>query len=206
MSHNMDYLHRKRIIYKRQPLNDEPTAKYNWGWYYENGTHEYYALFHSKSLITSYRSLKWHLHVLMYLNEDLNKKQFIELAEFITDKKNGFISFDIDVNSFNSLVLEVVNSDNCVPPNNRPRKVIFKDGTGLSTSDKLKITGSLIGRNKNASASDIYEIMLYLHEQGEKITIKKIAESLKVTPRTIYRNITDELKKEKDLLNETLQS
>ena len=48
--------------------------------------------------------------------------------------------------------------------------------------------------------------MLYLHEQGEKITIKKIAGSLKVTPRTIYRNITDELKKEKDLLNETLQS
>lgn len=202
----MDYLHRKRIIYKRQPLNDEPTAKYNWGWYYENGTYEYYALFHSKSLITSYRSLKWHLHVLMYLNKNLNKKQFIKLAEFITDKKNGFVSFDIDVNSFNSVVLEVINSDSTIAPKNRLRKVIFKDGTGLSTSDKLKITGSLIGRNKNASSSDIYEIMLYLHEQGEKITIKKIAESLKVTPRTIYRNITDELKKEKDLLNETLQS
>ena len=202
----MDYLHRKRIIYKRQPLNDEPTAKYNWGWYYENGTHEYYALFHSKSLITSYRSLKWHFYVLLYLNQNLNEKEFTKLAKFIADKKNGFISFNIDDSVLNDIIKKVLEYDLSVAPNNRPRKVIFKDGTGLSTSDKLKITGSLIGRNKNASASDIYEIMLYLHEQGEKITIKKIAESLKVTPRTIYRNITDELKKEKDILNETLQS
>lgn len=206
MSHNMDYLHRKRIIYKRQPLNDEPTAKYNWGWYYENGTHEYYALFHSKSLITSYRSLKWHFYVLLYLNQNLNEKEFTKLAKFIADKKNGFISFNIDDSVLDDIIKKVLEYDLSVAPKNRPRKVIFKDGTGLSTSDKLKITGSLIGRNKNASASDIYEIMLYLHEQGEKITIKKIAESLKVTPRTIYRNITDELKKEKDLLNETLQS
>ena len=202
----MDYLHRKRIIYKRQPLNDEPTAKYNWGWYYENGTHEYYALFHSKSLITSYRSLKWHFYVLLYLNQNLNEKEFTKLAKFIADKKNGFISFNIDDSVLDDIIKKVLEYDLSVAPKNRPRKVIFKDGTGLSTSDKLKITGSLIGRNKNASASDIYEIMLYLHEQGEKITIKKIAESLKVTPRTIYRNITDELKKEKDLLNETLQS
>jgi predicted transcriptional regulator YheO len=202
----MDYLHRKRIIYKRQPLNDEPTAKYNWGWYYENGTHEYYALFHSKSLITSYRSLKWHFYVLLYLNQNLNEKEFTKLAKFIADKKNGFISFNIDNSVLDDIIKKVLEYDLSVAPNNRARKVIFKDGTGLSTSDKLKITGSLIGRNKNASASDIYEIMLYLHEQGEKITIKKIAESLKVTPRTIYRNITDELKKEKDLLNETLQS
>lgn len=202
----MDYLHRKRIIYKRQPLNDEPTAKYNWGWYYENGTHEYYALFHSKSLITSYRSLKWHLYVLLYLNQNLNEKEFTKLAKFIADKKNGFISFDIDDSVLNDIIKKVLDYNLEIAPKNRARKVIFKDGTGLSTSDKLKITGSLIGRNKNASSSDIYEIMLYLHEQGEKITIKKIAESLKVTPRTIYRNITDELKKEKDLLNETLQS
>jgi transcriptional antiterminator len=48
--------------------------------------------------------------------------------------------------------------------------------------------------------------MLYLHDQGEKITVKKISEALNVTTRTIYRNLTDELKKEKDQLNEELQS
>lgn len=205
MSHNMDYLHRKKIIYKRQPVNDEPTARYNWGWYYENGTREYYALFHSKSIITSYKSLKWHLYVLRYLNQDLTESQFVELAQFITNKENGFVSFTVDVDSLRSIILGVISSDLKLAPKNKIRKVIFKDGTGLTVSDKLKITGSLIGRNKNASESDIYEIMLYIHDQGEKITIKKISEALKVTTRTIYRNMSDSLKTEKDLLNEELQ-
>ena len=206
MSHNLDYLHRNKIIYRRYPINDQPTAKYQWGWYYENGTHEYYSLFHSKSLITSYRSLKWHLYVLLYLNQDLSENQFVELAQYIADKKNGFISFTIDSNVLSNIVKEVLVFDLNTQPNNKLRKVIFKDGTGLEVSEKLKITGKLIGRNKNASASDIYEIMLYLHDQGEKITIKKISDALNVTTRTIYRNLTDELKKEKDQLNEELQS
>lgn len=200
----MDYIHRNKIVYKRHPINDEPTATYPWGWYYENGTHEYYALFHSKSKITTYRSLKWHLYVLLYLNPCLTKDEFIELAKFITNKKNEFTSFTIDADSLTNIIEKVLTYDIDIAPKNRLRKVIFKDGTGLTTSDKLKITGSLIGRNKNASQSDIYEIMLYLHDKGEKITVKKISEVLKVSPRTIYRNITDELKKEKDILNEEL--
>lgn len=202
----MDYLHRNKIIYKRHPVSDPPTAVYPWGWYYENGTHEYYALFHSKSQITSYRSLKWHLYVLIYLNPELKKDEFIELANYISDKENGFISFNIDDSHLSSIIEKVLNYDVDQAPKNKIRKVIFKDGTGLSVSEKLKITGQLIGRNKNASESDIYEIMLYLHDKGEKITVKKISEALKVTTRTIYRNLSDELKKEKDQLNEELQS
>lgn len=202
----MDYLHRNKIIYKRHPVKDEPTAKYNWGWYYENGTYEYYSLFHSKSLITSYKSLKWHLYVLLYLNQDLTREQFVELVNFIACKDNGFISFTIDSNDLSSIIEKVLTYNIDIAPKNRLRKVIFKDGTGLSTSDKLKITGSIIGRNKNASESDIYEIMLYIHEQSEKITIKKISDLLNVTTRTIYRNMSEDLKKEKDLLNEELQS
>ena len=202
----MDYLHRNKIIYKRQPVSDLPTAVYPWGWYYENGTHEYYALFHSKSQITTYKSLKWHLYVLLYLNPDMDKDNFIELTNFITNRDNGFISFTINPNDLSDIIEKVLMYDIERPPKNRLRKVIFKDGTGLSVSDKLKITGQLIGRNKNASESDIYEIMLYLHDKGEKITVKKISEALKVTTRTIYRNLSDELKKEKDQLNEELQS
>ena len=201
----MDYLHRKKIIYKRHPINDQPTAKYNWGWYYENGTHEYYSLFHSKSLITSYKSLKWHLYVLFYLNQELTSDEFYELAEFIANKENGFTSFDVGADVLSSIITKVLRYNLKIAPKNKKRKVIFKDGTGLTVSDKLKITGSLIGRNKNASESDIYEIMLYIHDQGEKITIKKISEALKVTTRTIYRNMSESLKTEKDLLNEELQ-
>jgi hypothetical protein len=206
MSHNMDYLHRNKIIYRRYPINDKPTAKYNWGWYYENGTYEYYSLFHSKSKITSYKSLTWHLKVLCYLNQNINEEKFLDLVKHISDKKNGFISFNIDDNNLHSIIIRVTSSNSSIAPKNRLRKVIFKDGTGLSTYDKLKITGSIIGRNKNASESDIYEIMLYIHEQSEKITIKKISDLLNVTTRTIYRNMSEDLKKEKDLFNEELQS
>ena len=202
----MDYLHDNKIIYKRHPITDVPTATYPWGWYYENGTHQYYSLFHSKSQITSYKSLTWHLYVLLYLNQELTKDKLIEIANYITDRSNGFISFDISSRDLISIIEKVLKFDIEHPPKNKLRKVIFKDGTGLSVSDKLKITGQIIGRNKNASESDIYEIMLYLHDKGEKITVKKIAEALKVTTRTIYRNLSDELKKEKDQLNEELQS
>ena len=35
----------KRIVYRRNPITDEPTAIYEWGVYYEDGTYEYYDLF-----------------------------------------------------------------------------------------------------------------------------------------------------------------
>ena len=55
------YLHQKQIIYRRNPITDEPTAGYNWGVYFEEGTYEYYDLFRSKAKINTYKSLKWHL-------------------------------------------------------------------------------------------------------------------------------------------------
>ena len=201
----MEYLHRNKIVYRRYPISDEPTTTYKWGWYYENGTHQYYSLFNSKSKITSVKSYIWHLSVLFYLN-DFTEKEFENIAIYLADKENGFITFTINNSNIHDIVFRVINKRSNKAPKNKLRKVIFKDGTGLEVSEKLKITGQLIGRNKNASASDIYEIMLYLHDQGEKITIKKISEALHVTTRTIYRNLTDELKKEKDQLNEELQS
>ncbi len=200
----MDYLHRNKIIYKRHPVSDQPTSVYPWGWYYENGTHEYYALFHSKSLITSYRSLKWHLYVLIYLNDSLTKQEFIDLALYISDRSNGFISFNIDIGTVDSIVKEVLEKNLSKPPNNRLRKVIFKVVTGLTKQGKVTIGGKLIGRGSKASAEDIYETMLLLHDKEEKITISKIAKILKVSTRTVYRNMTHELTKEKELLNEEI--
>ena len=83
---------------------------------------------------------------------------------------------------------------------NRLRKVVFKDGTGLDTSEKLSIVGSIVGR-KRIKKEDIYDAMLHINEQGESITISKLAKALKCTPRTIHRNMGEELKKEKDKLN-----
>lgn len=202
---NMEYLHKNRIVYRRGPLQDAPDETYKWGWYYENGTHENYALFNSKAKITTFKSLKWHLHTLLYLNPEMNPDRFYQLAKYITEQNNGFVTFNIDPERLRDIVDKVLERNQDFAPPNRKRKIIFKDGTGLSTTDKLKIVGSLIGKNKNANPGDIYETMLYIHDDGRKVTITEVAKILGITTRTVYRNITDELKKEKDILNEALQ-
>ena len=73
-------------------------------------------------------------------------------------------------------------------------------GFVLTTVEKLKIVGQVIGQAKGIKQDDVYEAMLYIHEQG-KITITKIAKALKCTKRTIYRHMSEELKEEKQLLN-----
>ena len=90
------------------------------------------------------------------------------------------------------------------PPRNRIRKVIFKPYTLLTLSEKLSIVGKLIGRGKKIVEDDIYECMLSLNNEKEKITINKIAKSLGCSTRTIYRNMGNQLKLEKELLNSEL--
>jgi len=58
----------------------------------------------------------------------------------------------------------------------------------------------MIGRNK-ISSSEIYDAMLLINHDNQKITITKLAESLNCSTRTIHRNMNNELKKEKSLLN-----
>ena len=89
------------------------------------------------------------------------------------------------------------------PPRNKIRKVIFKPTT-LSKEEKLRIVGELIGRSKKIHGDDIYDIMLMLHHGGWTITIARLARGLDCSTRTIYRNMSIELKKEKELLNQQL--
>lgn len=203
MSHrNTKYLDNKRIIYRRNPIKDKPTHSYNWGYFYENGTYECYELFRSKAKITTYKSLKWHVLVLWYLNPQLEKEQFEELVYFITDKENGFVTFFTPEKIIKDIINKVFLYDLEEAPKNKLRKIIFKDNSGLLVSEKMSIVGKLIGKTKKTDSSDIYETMLYLHDGNERITIKKIANILNVSTRTIYRNMNPKLNKEKELLNE----
>jgi transcriptional antiterminator len=43
-----------------------------------------------------------------------------------------------------------------------------------------------------------------MHDLDDKITIKKLADHFGCTTRTIHRNMSNELKKEKELLNQSL--
>jgi len=184
----------------RKYSTDDPTDTFDWGWHYADGTYGYYSLFNTKAKINSYKSLKWHLLTLWYLNPQLTMDEFKNLSEYICYEKNGFITFEVPQQILNSMIYEVYMEDLDQPPKNRLRKIVFKDGTGLSTSEKLSIVGTIAGKGKSVKEDDIYDAMLYIHEQS-KITIAKLAEVLKCSQRTIHRNMGEELKREKELLN-----
>ena len=188
MSHferNLKYLNDQRIIYRLDPQNDKPTEVFEWGAYYKQGTRECYTLFRSRAKINTYKSLKWHLYVLWYLNPQLDQDDFEALTTYICNRKYGFVTFKVS------------------PPPNKIRKVIFKDYSGLTTSQKLSIVGALVGK-KRLSESEIYDGMLILHDEGVKVTVNRLAKELNCSTRTIYRHMGNELKKEKELLNQQL--
>ena len=201
---NLKYLNTNRIVYRRLPLTDKPTEETDVYMYYQNGTHECYELFRSSAKITTYKSLKWHLLVLWYLNPQLDQDQFMRLAEVIAHKPNGFISFAIHSDLLRKIVYEVSMLDLDAPPKNKLRKVIFKPFTRISKEDKLRIVGRLIGRSIKVCADDIYEVMIDLNDMGKKITIGRIAGLLDCSSRTIHRNMCTQLKREKELLNKQL--
>ena len=200
----LTYLNNHRIVYRRLPINDTPDKVNEVYAYYINGTYECYELFRSKAKITTYKSLKWHLLVLWYLNPQLDQDDFMSLAEYICHKPNGFISFAIHSVLLRKIVYEVSMLDLDKPPNNKLRKVIFKPDTMVSKEEKLRIVGRLIGRLKSVTAGDIYDLMLSINDSGRKITIKRLSIHLNCSTRTIHRNMTEELKREKELLNQQI--
>jgi len=193
MSHErkLKYLNDRRIVYRRKPITDIPDQ-------------ENEELFRSSAKITTYKSLKWHLLVLWYLNPQLDQDDFMKLAEVICHKPNGFISFAIHAELLRKIVYEVSMLDLDEPPKNKLRKVIFKPLTRISKEEKLRIVGELIGRSKKIHPDDIYQCMIDLNESSKKITIGRIAGLLDCSTRTIHRNMCTELKREKELLNQQL--
>ena len=200
MSRNMKYLNDNRIRYRKYS-DDPPTKEYEWGWYYAEGTHGYYSLFNSPGKITTIKSLKWHLLTLWWLNPEMKDNKFNEMAEVITYKKNGFITFNINKSLLNNVIKSIYMQDLERPPKNKIRKIVFKDFCGLDKSEKLRVVGRLIGRKSKIDEEMIYQSMLDINEKGKNITITNIAKELKCSSRTIHRNMSKELKQEKDILN-----
>jgi len=206
MSHerNLNILNSRRIVYRRNPITDTPTAETDQYMYFEAGTYECYTLFASKGKITTYKSLKWHLLTLWYLNPDLDQDEFMHIAEIISVKEYGFTSFTIHIDLLRKMVYEVSMLDLDQPPKNKLRKVVFKQSCGLNKEQKLSIVGELIGRTKRVHEDDIYQCMLDLNDLGRRITITQLALHLECSTRTIHRNMSEQLKREKELLNKQL--
>ena len=208
MSHerNLKYLNDNRIVYRRMPITDKPTQENECYMFYEDGTYECYELFRSKAKITTYKSLKWHLLVIWYLNPQLDQDKFEDLAYVIANKDHGFITFTIPNQLLKQIIYEVSMLNLDEPPKNKLRKVIFKYGNMLCKEEKLRIVGELVGRSKKVHKDDIYDIMLMLHHGGWSITMARLAKGCNCSTRTIHRNMCEELKREKELLNKQLEN
>ena len=206
MSHerNLTYLNTHRIVYRRLPITDTPTIETKEFMFFEDGTHQCYELFRSSAKITTYKSLKWHLLTLWYLNPQLDPDDFNKLAEVIAHKPNGFVSFNISQRLLDKIIYEVAMCDLELAPKNKLRKVVFKPFTGLSKKGKLKIVGQLIGATNKIHSDDIYAVMIDIHDNNEKITIQRLSKLLSVSTRTVHRHMCEDLKREKELLNQQL--
>jgi len=80
--------------------------------------------------------------------------------------------------------------------------IILRNLLGGALSRSIRDT-SYTMLSSNLSESEIYDAMIIVNSK-EKITISKLANYLGCSTRTIYRNMGNELKKEKELLNRQL--
>jgi len=204
MDRRFKYLWDNRVVYRRNPITDKPDEETEHYMFYESGTHQCYDLFRSKAKITTWRSFYWHMLVLWHLNPEWGDDDAMEIATYLAWKPNGFTTFTMNKWNIARLVDEVSLLDLETPPQNKLRKIIFKPNCGLDKIEKLKIVGKLIGRLRGVQKEDLYETMLLMNENEQKITIAKLANSLGVTSRTIHRHMCDELKAVKEELNEQI--
>ena len=178
MERQFKYLINRRVVWRQEPTTDIPDEETNEYMFFKKGTYQYYNLFRSKAKITTYRSFKWHMLVLWYLNPSWEKKDALDIAMYLSYKPNGFTTFTINKWNVERLVEDVYNMELDEPPRNKLRKIVFKQFTGLDKIDKLRIVGKLIGRLKGVDSTDIYEAMLQTNYKGNKITISGLAKLL----------------------------
>ena len=198
----MKWLNDRRVIYRHDGY-DKPTIETNKYKYFENGTYNCYHLFNTKAKITTYKSLKWHMLVLYYLNIDnMLNSDFVTVAKFIANKDNGFVTFFISNKVLEDMIGDVLMTGGDAPKN-KLRKVIFKPYNMLTLSEKLSIVGKLIGRS-SIDKETIYQAMIDIHYDQQKITVRWLAEILGVSQRTIYRHMCDDLKRAKQEMNEEI--
>ena len=204
MDRKFKYLWDNMVVYRQHPTTDIPDEETEHYMFYKLGTYQCYDLFRSKAKITTWKSFYWHMMVLWHLNPEWEDSDAMEIATFLAYKPNGFTTFTMNKWNIARLVYEVSVLDLEIPPQNKLRKIIFKPNCGLDKIEKLRIVGKLIGRLRGVQKEDLYEAMLLINNSDQKITITKLANSLNVTPRTIHRHMCDELKKEKEILNEQI--
>lgn len=206
----IDYLLDRRIRFKKDPDEfddiERKKIEYPWGYYYPDGVYGYYNLFSNNSKIYNLGQMFNTFWTLWYINPGMSVDAFYQLCNFISVRDNGFCIFDVKQGWIDQKVQEVIDGNfQFERPPSPLRKFIFKQSLALTGRQKMSIASSISNNFKSKiDASDIYEIMLQLHDEGRKVTIRLIANSLNVHIRTINRWLkkTPELKKAKNEFND----
>ena len=206
---NKNWLHKNRIAYRCYPYSDNPTYEKEWGWFYEDGTDERFTLFNRDFKINSYKSLYWHLSVIWWINSSVVNKynpityeEFLAASLFICDKSNGFIAIDISSYYVEKCCISIAKANK--KPKNKSVKFVFKEGTGLTFSDKMKIVGKYSKRQKTYTKDELKKIMKKINDSGATITNKLLSLKMNCSTKTIQRLMDKELKETKEKMNEEL--
>ncbi len=205
--HRLKRLHQMKIVLCKMPDEKELYIEYDWGRHYPDKVYGYINLFAYDYKIFTYDQLAYTLRAIRLMNPNITESKYSEVIDIITDPTNHFILFKPNANKLKKFLEDSESWDlEDLKVKTRPRKVIFNFNCVLDTREKLSIVGKLCGSGKRVTEEGIYESMVVLHyDYAEKITIQKLAKMLECTIRTIHRNMSDELRKEKELLNLELQ-
>ena len=201
---NLNWLWNRRVVTLRYPTTDNPTKAFYWGWFYKDGTHQYYHLFNKPHRINTFKSYKWHIAVIKYLNNGMSFEDFTQTCLFIKEQANGFSVIDIPNNKAMIMINDVFKNNTDLCPSNKIRKVVFKVACGLETHEKLAIVGHLIGRSKRLDVKDIISSMRFIHHSGYRVSIAKIARHFNCSRNTLYAILSDEAQEEINRLNNAL--
>ena len=126
MDRRFKYLWDRQVVCRRNPTTDIPDEETDTYMFFKEGTHQCYDLFRSKAKITTYRSFKWHMLVLWYLNPEWTEHDAMDIAMYISYKPNGFTTFTINRWNVARLIDDISVMDLEEPPRNKLRKIVFK--------------------------------------------------------------------------------
>jgi len=192
-----------RIMLYKIPESKE-YIEYEWGRVYKEKVTGYIDLFRYDYKIISKAQLAWHIYAIMYMNPKIEEDKLDKVIAYLLNPQMGFILENVSKSITHADLKEDLRAyylDD--EPRSKPRKIIFYSDCKLSVSEKLSLVGQHAGKGKRITEEVIYEAMVMIHyDYNELITVSKLAKMLKCTTRTIFRNMSERLNEEKNILNE----
>ena len=176
----LDKLIKLRIIWSSsEHFDNDEVYKY-----YPEGK-KTYKLFGYRYTIVSINQLMYHYCVIRYLNPNITMNTFEYVCKLIAI--NSLVSKDY----IDDMIIDAYELDDVPKPD--IKKYIFNPKYKLNASERMSI---IKGHDANEiTDEDIYEAIGSLQKSGIKVSASRIATYLDVSRTTLYKYMSDVLKK-----------